>query len=197
MEEHQDEFGGVAACARQFEATKREAAGLVAGMSDAQLNWRPAPDSWSVGQCLMHLATGSDAVLPAIDRAIEKGRAKGWPVPVSPVRFGWMARLMVTSMEPPPRRPMKTWPMFEPPTEVLRRDDVIRSLTAARDRLLERTRQAETVNYRKAIVVSPVSWMFRIPLGGYLAFLAAHDRRHLYQARQVTAAPGFGASQPG
>jgi len=84
VEEHQDEFGGVAACARQFEATKREAAGLVAGMSDAQLNWRPAPDSWSVGQCLMHLATGSDAVLPAIDRAIEKGRAKGWPVPVSP-----------------------------------------------------------------------------------------------------------------
>jgi hypothetical protein len=28
--------------------------------------------------------------------------------------------------------------------------------------------------------------------GGYFAFLAAHDRRHLWQARQVRQASGFG-----
>ena len=193
MTDQQDEFGGLAASARQFEATKREAATLVAGMSDAQLNWRPAK-RWSVGQCLMHLATGTDAVLPAIDRAIGKAREQGWPRPAGPVRFGWMARMMVGSMEPPPKRLMKTWPIFEPPTEVLRRDDVLQALNAARDRILERTRQAEALDYRRAIVVSPVSWLIRIPLGGYLAFLAAHDRRHLYQAQQVKVAPGFGAS---
>lgn len=193
MTDQQDEFGGVVGSARQFEATKREAAALVAGMSDAQLNWKPSPASWSVGQCLMHLARGTDAVLPAIDRAISKAKEKDWPRPAGPIRFGWMARMMVKSMEPPPKRIMKTWPMFEPPTESLRRDDVVQALNAARDRILERTRQAETVNYRKAIVVSPVSWLIRIPLGGYLAFLAAHDRRHLYQAQQVKAAPGFGS----
>ena len=193
MTDQQDEFGGLAASARQFEATNREAATLVAGMSDAQLNWRPAK-RWSVGQCLMHLATGTDAVLPAIDRAIGKAREQGWPRPAGPVRFGWMARMMVGSMEPPPKRLMKTWPIFEPPTEVLRRDDVLQALNAARDRILERTRQAEALDYRRAIVVSPVSWLIRIPLGGYLAFLAAHDRRHLYQAQQVKVAPGFGAS---
>lgn len=192
MTDQGDEFGGVAASARQFEATKRDAAALIAGMSDAQLNWKPAPTSWSVGQCLMHLARGTDAVLPAIDRAIGKAREKGWPPPTGAVRFGWMARMMVGSMEPPPKRIMKTWSMFEPPTETLRRDDVVQALNASRDRILERTGQAEAVNYRKAIVVSPVSWLIRIPLGGYLAFLAAHDRRHLYQAQQIKAAPGFG-----
>jgi hypothetical protein len=192
--EPQDEFGGVAASARQFEATKREAATLVAGLNDAQLNWKLNPRSWSVGQCLMHLARGTDAVLPAIDRAISKAKEKGWPRPAGPVRFGWMARMMVGSMEPPPKRIMKTWPMFEPPTEVLRGDEVIQALNAARDRILERTRQAEALDYKRAIVVSPVSWMIRIPLGGYLAFLAAHDRRHLYQAQQVKAAPGFGTN---
>ena len=46
----------------------------------------------------------------------------------------------------------------------------------------------------RTVVVSPVTRLFRMPLGGYFAFLAAHDRRHLYQARQVQAAPRFGVS---
>ena len=192
MANQQDEFGGLAATARQFETTKREAASLVVGLSDAQLNWRQTPGRWSVGQCLMHLAIGADAVLPAIDRAIAKARQRNWGRPAGPVRYGWLARMMTSSMEPPPKRRMKTWRSFEPPAETLRREQVIRSLEASRDRLLDRTRQAEAVDHRRAIVVSPVSFLIRVPLGGYLAFLAAHDRRHLYQAGQVKAAPGFG-----
>jgi len=32
----------------------------------------------------------------------------------------------------------------------------------------------------------------RMPLGAYFAFVIAHDRRHLWQGRQVREAPGFG-----
>ena len=33
---------------------------LVTGLNDEQLNWKPAPDSWSIAQCLDHLAVTSE-----------------------------------------------------------------------------------------------------------------------------------------
>lgn len=192
MTHPQDEFGGLAAAVQQFEATKRDAAGLAGELTDGQLNWCPAPGKWSVGQCLLHLATSTDAALPAIDRAIARAREREWRR-TGPVRYGWFTRWMTGSMEPPPKRQMRTFKIFQPPVQPLRCDDVVRTLGESRDRLLARVRQSEGLDVGRAIVVSPVTRLFRMPLGGYLAFLAAHDRRHLYQARQVLTAPGFGS----
>ena len=187
MVETEHEFGGPAAATRQFETTKREAAALAAELSDEQFNWRQTPGQWSIGQCLMHLANGTDATLPALDRAIAQARERGWAPPTGPVRYGWFTRMMVGSMEPPPRWRMKTNRIFYPPNETLRKDDVLRVLDDSRERVGQRTRQAAQVDFKRAIVVSPVSRLIRVPLGGYLAFLAAHDRRHLHQAREIRA----------
>jgi DinB family protein len=189
--EEQDAFGGLEAAREQFEASTRDAMELARDLTDAQLNWRPGPGRWSVGECLMHLAVSTDAALPAIDHAIAHAQQRVWPA-AGPYRYGWFTRWMVQSMEPPPKRRMRTFSIFTPPSNALVRDEVLRALTQSRDRLLERTRAAAGVDLKRAIVVSPVSRLFRMPLGGYLAFLAAHDRRHLWQARQVRQASGFG-----
>jgi len=191
MPQSRDQYGGLDAAAKQFEATTRDARDLAGTLGDAQFNWRPAPGRWSIGQCLAHLATSTDKALPAIDRAIQKARDRQW-VASGLVRYGWFARWMTTSMEPPPRRRMKTFAIFQPPAETLNRDDVLRELAASRGRLQDRVRAAAGFDLKRPIVVSPVSAFFRIPLGAYLAFLAAHDRRHLWQARQVREASGFG-----
>ena len=184
--------GVLLAPARQFEDTKKEASDLAGALSEQQFNWRPAPEKWSIGQCLAHLAT-TDKALPAIDRAITDARTRGWLAP-GPFRYGWFTRWMISSMEPPPKRRMRTFPIFTPADTVLSRDEVLRTLAASRDRLLQRIQAAAGLDLKRAIVVSPASRLFRIPLGGYLAFLAAHDRRHLWQARQVSGASGFGNS---
>lgn len=189
----QDQFGGLEAARQQFETTVQDARALAGSLSDAELNWHPAPGSWSIGQCLQHLATGTDEVLPAIDRTIATARERQL-VSQGPVRYGLLARMMVQSMEPPVKWRMKTNRMFQPRAEPLQRDAVLVELTASRGRMLDRVRQSTGLDLRRAIVVSPVSWLIRVPLGAYLAFLAAHDRRHLWQARQVRAASGFGQS---
>jgi hypothetical protein len=184
--------GGLLAPARQFEDTRKEAGDLAGALTEQQFNWRPAPEKWSIGQCLAHLAT-TDRVLPAIDRAIADARTRGWLAP-GPFRYGWVTRWVIGSMEPPPKRRMRTPPILTPAATVLSRDEVLRTLAASRDRLLERIQAATGLDLKRAIVVSPVSRLFRLPLGGYFAFLAAHDRRHLWQARQVRGASGFGNS---
>jgi DinB family protein len=191
MSEPRDGFGGLEAARRQFEATERDARALAGSLSDEQLNWQPGPGRWSIGQCLAHLATSTDRALAAIDRAIATARERQW-VPDGPVRYGWFARWMTNSMEPPLKRRMKTFAIFQPPAESLHRDAVLAELAASRGRLLERVRQSAGLNLKRPIVVSPVSRLFRMPLGAYFAFLAAHDRRHLWQARAVREASGFG-----
>src|SRR6516164_4689892 len=53
---------------------------LLAGLSNEQLNWQPAPGSWSVGQCLEHLCIMNEVYLPPIS-----GRAD----------HSWMVRRLV------------------------------------------------------------------------------------------------------
>jgi DinB family protein len=39
----------------EAEKNAADARSVVSGLSDAQLNWQPAPDKWSIAQCLEHL----------------------------------------------------------------------------------------------------------------------------------------------
>lgn len=53
-----------------------EAGSLVAGLSDPQLCWTSAPNSWSIAQCLDHLATTSKAFEPYLTAASKRGRCR-------------------------------------------------------------------------------------------------------------------------
>jgi hypothetical protein len=99
---------------RQIDAAKRDGEMIAAGLSQAQLNWGPAPGRWSIAECLVHLNIAVTKTLPAFDRAIAVGRARGL-VGQGPFRYGWFANWMVRSMEPPPKRLMKTFKIFAVP----------------------------------------------------------------------------------
>ncbi len=63
--------------------------------------------------------------------------------------------------------------------------DVLREFAAVREQLAERVRQADGLDMAHVKTISPVSRLLRLPLGAYFDFIIAHDRRHLWQARQV------------
>ncbi len=171
---------------QQLEAIRADARQLVAGLSDAEFNRRPAARRWSAAECLDHLNMVRK-VLPAIDRAITNAAARGLRSD-GPFRYGWFARWMIRSFEPPPRRRFRNPRLLKPAHQPLAPDAVLQEFLSLRDALTRRVRQADGLDLQRAIVVSPVSRFFRMPLGGYLAFLLAHDRRHLWQARQALGA---------
>ena len=177
---------------QQLDRILEEARAVLDGLTPDRVNWRPAPDRWSVGECISHLNVGIRAVLPALDRAIATARERGI-AGAGTGRYGWFANWMVRSQEPPVTRRMKTFPVFQP---VLARHDAAALMTdfrAARAELRERLGRAEGIDWGRAKVVSPASRFFRLPFGAYVAFLLAHDRRHLWQAREVRNHPGFPA----
>src|SRR5688572_20157831 len=90
----------LAALDAAFDAVERDARALVAGLSEAQGCWQPAPGAWSVAECLDHLATANRvylrAMAPASERASAEGRVRRGPVRPG-LLGGWFAR----SLEPP------------------------------------------------------------------------------------------------
>jgi len=102
---------------QQIEAVKREAETFLTGLTDAQFNWRPGPDRWSIAQCFDHLNVSVRKTIPAFDRAIAAARARGRLAP-GPFRYGWFARWMVGSMEPPVKRRQGTFKILLPAQEV-------------------------------------------------------------------------------
>ena len=168
-----------------IDRVKADARTLVAGLGDEQLHRRPAPERWSIIECLAHLNTTIRATLPAFDRSIADARARGLTAPGGGAfRYGWFANWMIRSMEPPPKRRMRTFPIFmpaaNPPSAATLADFFV-----VRDELAARLRQADGLDLKRARVVSPVSRFFRMPLGGYFAFVIAHERRHIWQAQRV------------
>jgi hypothetical protein len=178
----------------QLEAIKSEGQAVTAGLSDSQFNWRPAKDRWSIAECLQHLNVSVSHSLGAFDRAIAEGRSKGRTAS-GPFRYGLFSRWMIASMEPPPKFRMGTFPIFAlPPGATYGLAEVLAEFRAVRDRLAERVLQADGLDLKRQKAISPVNRLLRRPLGAYFAFVIAHERRHLWQARQVRNTPGFGSA---
>jgi hypothetical protein len=81
-------------------ANERDARTLVAGLTEAQGGWRPAPGAWSVAECLDHLATANrvylEAMTPPAARALAEGRRRR-----RPALPGVIGRWFIGSLEPP------------------------------------------------------------------------------------------------
>lgn len=178
------------ACRAQLADNRRATRELFGECSDAQLLWRPAPDAWSIAECLLHLSRTGRAYLPSIDRAIEEGRLRGRTAG-GPYRHSWFSRWAVSLLEPPVKSRFKAPAIFAPPqpsgppAAIL---DEFEALGAAFGERLDASRGLDLGRLR---VASPAMPLFRISLGMAFALMATHERRHLHQARAVAQTSGF------
>src|SRR5258708_1847914 len=81
--------------ATETEKNSEAARTLTADLTEAQLNWKPSAEQWSVAQCLEHLAVATKAFEKYFAAALERARKKQ-PV-TSPPKYkpsvvgGWLA----------------------------------------------------------------------------------------------------------
>ena len=167
---------------RQFEDVKSAARHLVEGLSDEQLRWKPAPDRWSIAECFSHLNVTADQYYPAIDSSMRRARKRGL-LGEGPFRHGFWMNRFIRMMEPPARRSFRAPRMFRPRTRALA--DEIPTFFAHQSAIIERVHQANGLDLSRVKVVSPLTSLMRMSLGQCFGLLAAHERRHLWQAARV------------
>lgn len=173
----------------ELEAVRRDSHDLLDGLSEVQLNWRPDRGRWSIAQNLTHLTVLGRLYLPQVDSAIRQAREHGWRRP-GPYRYGPFGNWLVRFMEPPVVRRIRAPRMFKPqPVQPLA--DVESAFLELQGELEARVRQAAGLDLRRAKVATVITSLVRISLGQAFQALLAHERRHLWQARQVRGGAGF------
>ena len=163
------------------DAADQRAEQAVKGLSSEQLNWRPRPDAWSVGQCLKHLTITNEIYLPAISNALE-GRQSSAVHEITLSRFSrWFIRNYIA---PNPggaraRAPRKIQPAKQVGPAIL--EAFLRSNQTVRE-LVER---ASAYNVNLIRFQNPFIPLLRFTVGTGLEIVTQHQSRHLLQAEAV------------
>jgi DinB family protein len=168
-----------------LDAAERDARALVAGLTEKQGAWRTDESSWSVAECLDHLATANriylGAMRPAAARALgQRSRRRG---PAEPgVVGGWFVRYL----EPPvnPRFKSKAPRTIRPRTAPAL-SDAFTAFLASQDEARTFLRTYAGIDLRGVHFPNPFIRGVRFSLATGLHVIAAHERRHLWQAWRV------------
>jgi DinB family protein len=185
----------VAALQAAFDAAERDARTLVDGLTEDLGTWRDEPGSWSVAECLDHLAQGNRSYLRAMEPAAQQARARG-RMRRGPATAGPFGRWLAGTFEPPVKRryKMRAPRSIRPrPGPALR--DAAAEFFASQDELRAFLRRHADLDLARVRFPNPFVSVFRFSLASGLHVLAAHERRHLWQAWRVRHAAGSGRSR--
>lgn len=169
-----------------------EVRSLTDALSDDAINWRPGAGRWSVAECLLHLARTNGLYVPPLERVVRAAREQG-RVGTGPFRPNWFGKWFAAQMEPPPKRRFKVPRPFRPPQERATAESARRAYLEMNDAMQAIARSADGLDLGRIRMTSPITRWMRFNLEAAFLAIAAHDRRHLWQARQVRQAPGFPA----
>lgn len=174
---------------KQFEQISADADALVTPLGEDQFVWKPGPNRWSIAECLEHMNATARAYLPAIDEGIADAIRHG-AYAEGPFQYSLVGRIFSRMMEPPARFRMRAALDKQPGPERPKRE-TLAGFRAYQVQYVDRLRQANGIDLSRSCVRSPLASWIRIPLGSAFASMAAHERRHLWQARKITEMAGF------
>lgn len=167
-----------------------QAQALAGGLNEAALNWQPnGGKSWSVGQCLQHLVQMNTSYATALREAAENNSDQLEPrtAPMQPK--GWLARLFLNITEPPPKFNMPAPSKIAPPSQVT--SAVLGDFEAAQQSLAEFMKKYGSADLGDIRYKNPIGPIVNFTIDTGLLVIAAHNRRHLWQAENVRKSVGF------
>jgi hypothetical protein len=156
-----------------FKATK--------GLTEAQWNFKPAPDRWSVAEVTEHIAAAEDFLMDRIQNNVLKAPARTEPADLKAIDALVLQQIPDRSHKVEAPEPLRPSNRFGSPKDSLKHFRESRAKTIA---FLKKTD-----DLRQHAVDSPMGKK----LDGYqwVLFLAAHSERHTKQINEVMADPNL------
>jgi hypothetical protein len=172
-----------------LDETARDVQATFGALDVRQLNWRPDARQWSVAQCLEHLLAANRMMSQASEAALAHLRPRTvWQrLPIVP---GLLGRMLIRSQSPAGARKFTTSPQAQPTTSDIGADVIERFVQQHRD-LTQRLMTLDERQAASAIMTSPFANLVVYSVLDGWRLVAAHDRRHVEQARRVMGMPGF------
>jgi hypothetical protein len=164
---------------KYLETTKKNIEDATKGLSDAQWNFKPAPDRWSVAECLEHIAATEDRIQEMVIAQVMKA-------PAAPdrdvVKVDAMVMTMIPDRSHKAQAPEELKPTnrFGGPSGSLKHFEESRAKTE--DILKTPDLRAHAVDSPMGVKLDAYEWIL---------FMGAHSERHTKQILEVKADPNF------
>lgn len=168
---------------------------LVAPIDDHRFGWRPDQGTWSIAQHLMHMTVTGRVFLGRVAQAVDRAWSDGLTAS-PPYRHGWFGRLFTRIMEPPPKFRMKTFGDLKP-VEHRPKHVVVSELLALQSDMIRSMYTANGIDLGRARVPMPFTRLLKMSVGQTYRFLLAHNRRHMWHVRRLSADPELPRPQVG
>ncbi|GAB4014610.1 DinB family protein [Spirosoma migulaei] len=157
-------------------------------LTDAQLRWKPAPDSWSILECLQHLNLAERFYIRNIQHKVDKlGLLQANPAD-QVLDSDWVGKAMLYAVDPQVKMKIPAPGMVRPrpaadlvPTEVMSQFVELQTLLRT---LLDK---AVYLDWNQDKVMTLFGNWLKIRLGDAFLMLVAHTERHMKQAMRVKA----------
>jgi hypothetical protein len=169
----------------ELNATTQRLHTLVDAIEETSWRTPPAQGRWSVAECVEHLNMTSRAYIPLLGDALRDGRARGLTNAGGSNRMDLMGWFLAKMLEPPVKRMrVTTSEPFATPS-VVPRADAVAEYEALQRTLIGILDQADGLALSKIKLASPFNAKMRYSVYSAYRVIAAHQRRHLWQAEQA------------
>ena len=166
---------------REFESSLRSAEDLAAQIPDSK--WKDKTDNfqWSPAECIVHLNSTSETFILILRKELSNARSKRI-FRKRRFHFDLIGWFLARYMEPPYKQKTKTSPPFEP-DRVDSKPTVIEVFRNGQTELINIIRNESDLDWNFIRIQSPFDRRLKYNVYSAFRILAAHQRRHLWQAR--------------
>jgi hypothetical protein len=154
----------------------------VKGLSDAQLKFKPAPDKWSVEECLKHIAISEKMIRGMIDGALKQ--------PANPEKRTELKMTddqIIKNLEDRSTKIKTIDPMKPENTPFKSATDALESFKQDRDKLMDYVKHTQD-DLRNHVLALPIGTYDCYQL---ILLIGSHSNRHTQQIEEVKADPNF------
>jgi len=163
-----------------LETSKKGVLEATKGLSEAQWNFKPAPDRWSVAECMEHIAAAEDYIRGMVEQNVMKA-------PAAPDRDIAKIDAGIMSMVPDRSAKVQAPEPIRPTNRYGSPDGSIKHFIESRAKTEEFLKR--TTDLRGHAADSPLGTKW--DAYEFVLLIAAHSERHTKQIEEVKASPGY------
>lgn len=152
-------------------------------LSEHQINWKPANGSWSIAECVDHLAVTNKIYLNEIEKQFSVKQIKA-DCSKAEVKHKWLCKFIIKGVDPVNIKKSKTFSVFLPSMSRYKRD-VFDNLIDVQNNLINLVSSAKDLDLNKYVMSSPAAKIVKENFCDVLEIIRLHDRRHFNQAERV------------
>lgn len=166
----------------QYKETRTDLLSAIKGLSETQANFKPAPDRWSVRECVAHITLTEEGLWQMLEQTMQQPAT---PEKRSEVKVSDADVLKnITTRNAKFQAPENFQPVKASWTTLDETADAFKTLRARHLKYARTT----TEDLRNHIVDAPFG---KIDAYQFMLFIAGHSNRHTQQLREVMNDPAF------